>query len=202
MRRLALHAMLWLAAAANTVSESCSDGSTVKDLIGFTLDGERVSNTKLEAVRWRRFEGLLAERGVSSLVGIADCGRLRGLRATRAVEAGPEAKRRKRQDKAAKEAKEAEAHAKKLGLGDGSADSLAAAIVARNKQRDGDAFLNSLAERFGGKGEENGGGKKGKGGGGNKGKGKGKAAASMNEDPLDDAAFAAAQAKMLGKGKR
>ena len=121
---------------------------------------------------------------------------------TRAFEAEPEAKRRKRQDKAAKEAKEAEAHAKKLGLGDGSADSLAAAIVARNKQRDGDAFLNSLAERFGGKGEENGGGKKGKGGGGSKGKGKGKAAASMDEDPLDDAAFAAAQAKMLGKGKR
>ena len=69
-------------------ANKCTDGSAVKDLIGFTLDGERVSNTKLEAVRWRRFEGLLAERGVRSLVGIADCGRLRGLRATRDIEAG------------------------------------------------------------------------------------------------------------------
>ena len=32
-------------------ANKCTDGSAVKDLIGFTLDGERVSNTKLEAVR-------------------------------------------------------------------------------------------------------------------------------------------------------
>lgn len=45
-------------------SQECTDGSATKDVIGYTMDGERVTNTKLEAVRWRRFEHLLAERGM------------------------------------------------------------------------------------------------------------------------------------------
>jgi DnaJ family protein C protein 9 len=116
----------------------------------------------------------------------------------------PETKRRKRAAKAAKEAAEAEALKAKLGLGDGGPDALAAAIVARNQQRAGgrDAFLASLAERFGGEEEEEEargssarGGKKRSGG-----KAK-KSAAVPAEDPLDDAAFAAAQAKMLAGAK-
>ena len=120
----------------------------------------------------------------------------------------PEAKRRKRQAKAAKEAAEAEAHAKKLGLGSGS-DALAAAIVARNQQREGgrDAFLNSLAQRFGGDDEEaENGGASGRGGKARGGKARGGKATkgaptAMDADPLDDAAFAAAQAKMLSGTK-
>lgn len=116
----------------------------------------------------------------------------------RAFASEPEAKRRKRQAKAAKEAAEAEEQARKLGLG-GGADALTAAIVARNKQREGghDAFLASLAERFGGEETEPKRGKT-KGGKAKGGKAAKSAAPSMDEDPLDDATFAAAQAKMLG----
>eukprot|EP00966_Prymnesium_polylepis_P244288 5649517-Prymnesium_polylepis.1 len=44
----------------------------------------------MDAVRWRRFEYLLSERGVRSNAGIGECGDgdRRGLRATRATKAG------------------------------------------------------------------------------------------------------------------
>lgn len=129
------------------------------------------------------------------------------LPALRAFAAEPDAKRRKRQAKAAKEAAEAEEHKKKLGLGDGP-ESLAAAIIARSQAREGgrDSFLNSLAEKYGME-DENGGGKARKGGSKKGGKKAASAAAasSISDDPLDDAAFEAAQAKMLarsGKGRK
>ena len=92
----------------------------------------------------------------------------------------------------------------KLGLG-GGPDALAAAIVARSQRREG--FLNQLAEKYANE-DENGGGSssskgRGRGGGGSSRRGgKAKAGApppSFDADPLDDAAFAAAQAKMLAK---
>ena len=77
---MALPALASIAALA-LAAHSCTDGMDVKDIIGYMIDGNIVSNTKLEAVRWRRFESLLGERGVRSRVGIASCGNLRGLRA-------------------------------------------------------------------------------------------------------------------------
>ena len=53
------------------------DGMAVKDVIGYTIDGSAISNTKLEAVRWRRFEHLLSERGVRMKVPSAHLRRLR-----------------------------------------------------------------------------------------------------------------------------
>lgn len=79
-QKMALPALASIAALA-LAAHSCTDGMDVKDIIGYMIDGNIVSNTKLEAVRWRRFESLLGERGVRSRVGIASCGNLRGLRA-------------------------------------------------------------------------------------------------------------------------
>lgn len=133
----------------------------------------------------------------------------------------PDAKKRRRQAKAAKEAEEAEELGRALGLGGGGSGGgdLATAIMARQANRQ--SGFDALFAKYAG-GDENGhggsGGKKGKGGGGGsssskKAGSKGKAAArsgggggaSSEVDPLDDAAFAALQQKMLagrGGGKR
>ena len=69
-------------------ANKCTDGSAVKDLIGFTLDGERALQHKAGGCAMAADSRASGEPGACSLVGIADCGRLRGLRATRDIEAG------------------------------------------------------------------------------------------------------------------
>ena len=140
------------------------------------------------------------------LQGLIDAGQLKSFRAFAAESAG---KKKARAAVAASEAREAEAAAKELGLrrgGGGTSDlaALSSALALRHASRKSqfDSMLGSLEERYGGKG---GGGKGGKGGKGIKKKGggakQGRGPAPMEEDPMGDEAFAAAQAKIFSKGK-
>lgn len=88
MASILLAAALSAAQSPSDSSPECTDGMSVTDTIGYGIDGFAISNVKLEAVRWRRFEGLLMERGVRAKVGIATCGDLRGLRAVTNVSQG------------------------------------------------------------------------------------------------------------------
>ena len=88
MRGAVAALVLALLPAGRCASPECTDGMDVLDVIGYDIEGAVVTNTKLEAVRWRRFEALLAERGVRSSVGLAHCGGVRGLRATANVSRG------------------------------------------------------------------------------------------------------------------
>jgi len=109
----------------------------------------------------------------------------------------PSSKRAARQRKAAREAAEAEEHAQELGLAGGSS-SLEAALVARIAEREKgrDAFVESLAARYGG---ANGGAGISK-GIGSKRKDGGRSRAAP-PPPLDDEAFEAAQRAMLQRAK-
>lgn len=115
-----------------------------------------------------------------------DSGALKAYKAFSAAE--PAAKQRRRQQRAEAEAKEAEEHARELGLdlGRGAAgggeDALRTALLARQGQRH-ESLLDSLAAKYGGGEEKK---KKGK-----------KGAGASGGDPLDDAAFEAAQRRML-----
>ena len=114
-----------------------------------------------------------------------------------------EAKRRKRQQQAEKEAAEAAEAAKELGLGritgGGGEEGLRAALAVRQQAREEHfgSLIAKLSEKHGGTKSA---GKKGvtKGGGGRKGKGKHVPTA----DPLSDADFEAAQARMMAKAGR
>ena len=116
------------------------------------------------------------------------------LRPFKAFTAEPEARKKGRQQRAAKEAAEAEDLARELGLGctRGGGGDLRAALVARQGQRHDD-MLSALAAKYGGTS------KKGK-------AKKGAAAGASSGDPFaDDAAFEAAQRRMLSgvtKAKR
>ena len=114
-----------------------------------------------------------------------------------------EAKRRKRQQQAEKEAAEAAEAAKELGLGritgGGGEEGLRAALAVRQQAREEHfgSLIAKLSEKHGGTKSA---GKKGvtKGGGGRKGKGKHVPTA----DPLSEADFEAAQARMMAKAGR
>ena len=118
------------------------------------------------------------------------------LKSLRAFSAEPESKKRARERTAAKEAKEAEAAAKELGFkrcgGGNDLDSLRSAIALRDATRKNQfgSMIDSLEERFSKKFDKRKTSKKGYSGG-----------STLHEDPLDDEAFAATQARMLGKGK-
>ena len=114
-----------------------------------------------------------------------------------------EAKRRKRQQQAEKEAAEAAEAAKELGLGritgGGGEEGLRAALAVRQQAREEHfgSLIAKLSEKHGGTKSA---GKKGvtKGGGGRKGKG----THVPTADPLSDADFEAAQARMMAKAGR
>ena len=113
-----------------------------------------------------------------------------------------EAKRRKRQQQAEKEAAEAAEAAKELGLGritgGGGEEGLRAALAVRQQAREEHfgSLIAKLSEKHGGTKSA---GKKGVTKGGGK-KGKGKHVPTA--DPLSDADFEAAQARMMAKAGR
>lgn len=123
------------------------------------------------------------------------------LKPYRAFAAEPAGKKKARDGRAAREALEAEESARELGLrsqgGGSDADALRSALALRDATRKGQFghMIASLEERFGEKAGKGGKHKKARGGGG-----EARASAAL-EDPLGDEAFAAAQTRMLKKGK-